>query len=244
MHPIIVLAEGLEIPSFFLVISLVLSVSLFWISFRAKLYEIPQKQILDLSLLLMAASLIGARIFHVFYENPEYYREAPEKIMFLWDGGFVFYGGALVAFFASIFYFRMLRVGERGKFFDAFAPVLAFSYGAGRIGCFMAGCCYGRNCDLPWAVAGRHPTQLYASFWELGALLVLIGVEKRPILKRSGNLFLLWIMLHAIGRLIMEAFREDFRGEIILGMSVSTIISILLLMTASVMLLVRSRKTE
>ncbi|MBC7371896.1 MAG: prolipoprotein diacylglyceryl transferase, partial [Bdellovibrionaceae bacterium] len=225
-------------------ISLVLSISLFWISARAKVYELPQKQILDLSMLLMAASLIGARLFHVFYENPEYYRESPEKIVYLWDGGFVFYGGALLAFFFGAVYLYLFKVDERGKYFDAFAPVLAFTYGAGRIGCFLAGCCYGKSCDLPWSVDGRHPTQLYATFWEFGVLLLLLGLEKRGQLKKTGNLFLLWVVLHTIGRLGMESFREDFRGERVFGLSISTVISLALLIISSALLLVRRPRAE
>ena len=242
MYPLIHLAKGLEIPSFFLVISLVLSISLFWVAQRAQIYKLPQKRILDLSLLLMAAALVGARLFHVFYENPEYYAPTPWKVFYLWEGGFVYFGGAFLATLAAVLYFRFFRIKNPGAYFDTFAPVLAFSYGAGRIGCFLAGCCYGRMCDYPWAVEGRHPTQLYATLWEFAVVMILLGFEKAEprkrvfFLKQSGSLFVFWIALHAIGRIMMESFRDDFRGNEIFGLSISMAISLALLLISLTML--------
>lgn len=242
MYPIIHLAEGLDIPSFFLVISLVISASLFWIVQRSDLYRLPKKNVLDLSLLLMLSSLLGARIFHVIYENFDYYRQDPLKIFYLWEGGFVFFGGMILAFVATFTYLYLIRAPEKGLYFDAFAPVLSFAYGFGRIGCFFAGCCYGGACDYPWAINGRHPTQLYALFWEVGTIMLLLGIEKmelkkRPrLISRPGDLFVLWLILHSVGRILMETYREDFRGNNIFGFSVSTVFSFALLLISAALL--------
>lgn len=230
MYPFISLGENIQIPSFFLVISLVLSVAVLWMYQRAQAYQLPRKNILDLSLVIMAGALIGARLMHVFYENPEYYSEAPWKILYLWQGGFVYFGGVLLGLTFTFTYFHWMKISNKGDYFDAFAPVLAFTYGLGRVGCFLEGCCYGRNCNLPWAVDGRHPTQIYATLWEVGVVLLLLGIEKFPkaqrvsFLKKSGDLFLLWLLLHSLGRILMENYRDDFRGNQIFGMSVSTLI--------------------
>ncbi|MBK9323206.1 MAG: prolipoprotein diacylglyceryl transferase [Bdellovibrionaceae bacterium] len=236
MHPIFQLTKGLEIPSFFLVISIVLSIGLVWLPSRAKIYHLPQKNVLDLSLILMLACLLGARLFHVIYENPEHYLAAPEKVLYLWEGGFVYYGGAILGVIAALGYLRFKRVASYGTYFDTFSPVLAFMYGAGRIGCFLAGCCYGRSCDAPWAIAGKHPAQLYATFWELGVMLILLGFERNRLNKSPGGLFVLWIALHSLGRLLMESFRDDFRGGLIFSMSISTFISWILLIGSTVAL--------
>jgi phosphatidylglycerol:prolipoprotein diacylglycerol transferase len=249
VYPFIHLADGLEIPSFFLVISLVLSISLAWISRRSRAFEVSSAKVLDLSLVLMVASLMGSRLFHVFYENPDYYLADPKKVFYLWDGGFVFFGGAFLAFAASLIFFKWAGIKNRAVYFDLFAPVLAFSYGFGRLGCFLAGCCYGRTCDvakIPWALGGRHPTQLYALFWELGVLLILLGTEniprgRRPSwLRREGDIFVLWVGLHAAGRLMMEHFRDDFRGNDVFGLSISSFFSVLLLVSVG-LLFVRKR---
>lgn len=250
MFPVIHLAEGLEIPSFFLVISLVICVGLFWVVRRGDKYSLPRKNILDLSLLLMVSSLLGARLMHIIYENFSYYMENPFKVFYLWEGGFVFYGGMILAFFATILYLRLIRTSQPGLYYDAFAPVLSFAYGFGRIGCFLAGCCFGSACDYPWAVNLRHPTQLYALFWEIGAIMILLGIEKielrqRPVfLRRQGDIFILWLALHAVGRMLMESFRDDFRGENIFGFSVSTVLSFVLLIIAVALLSGIGRKSQ
>jgi phosphatidylglycerol:prolipoprotein diacylglycerol transferase len=242
VYPIIRLAEGLEIPSFFLNISLVISLSLFWIIRRGDLYHLPKKNILDLSLLLMGSSLVGARFMHILYENFSYYQEHPLRVFYLWQGGFVFYGGLVLAFVTTLVYLKWLQTDKKSHYFDAFAPVLAFAYGFGRIGCFLAGCCYGKTCEYPWAMNGRHPAQLYAFFLEVGIISLLLGIEKVPLskrprfLNRSGDIFVLWLALHSLGRLMMESFRDDFRGDQILGQSVSTILSLLLFLISSVSL--------
>src|SRR5690606_6314306 len=110
------------------------------------------------------------------------------------------------------------------------APVLAFAYAAGRSACFLAGCCYGRYCDLPWAIDGRHPTQLYAAAWEMGVVFILLGLRPSPFFQNPGRIFYLWMILHGIGRFIMEAFRDDFRGPS-LGLSISGWISLGLVIT-------------
>lgn len=235
MYPIIHLAEGLDIPSFFLVISLVLSAALLWVTRRSGLYQLPKKKVLDLSFLLMVSAFLGGRLMHVFYENFSFYRANPFRIFYIWEGGFVYYGGMVLATCTALIYLHLIHAPKKGDYFDTFAPVLAFTYGFGRIGCFLAGCCYGKTCDYAWAVAQRHPTQLYAFLWEGGTILLLLGLEKvkrsrRPFfLSRAGDLFLFWLVLHALGRLLMESFREDFRGEQILGLSVSSLVSLLLL---------------
>lgn len=239
MHPFFRLSDSLEIPSYFLVISLVLCCSLFWLRRRADRYHVPPRQVLDLSLVLMLSCMIGARLFHVFYEAFDYYLQYPMRVFYLWQGGFVFYGGALSGTLATLLYFRVARTAHPGVFFDIFAPVLAFGYGTGRIGCFLEGCCYGKFCSLPWAVNGRHPTQLYATIWESGVVMILLGLENIPrsqrpnVLRNSGDLFLLWMVLHALGRIVMESLRDDDRGPAIFGASISTAISFLILAGAA-----------
>lgn len=242
MYPIIHVTEGLEIPSFFLVISLVLSVALLWVRQRSHIYKLPQKNVLDLSLLLMLSSIVGARLFHVVYENLDFYKEHPFRMFYLWEGGFVFYGGMVLAFIATFTYLRAIRAPQKALYFDTFAPVLSFAYGFGRIGCFLAGCCFGRACDYAWAIDGKHPTQLYALLWEAGTILLLLGIEKidlkkRPVfLSRPGDLFILWLVLHSLGRVLMESYREDFRGANVFGLSVSTVLSLVLIVISLVLL--------
>jgi phosphatidylglycerol---prolipoprotein diacylglyceryl transferase len=215
------------IPSYLFVISMVFCIGIVWISRRARSRALDYKLSLDLSLAFMAGSLIGARLLHVIYERPDIYLTDPMRIFEVWRGGFVFYGGAMTA---ALFCFVLLKI-RREPFLpwaDLFAPVLAFGYALGRIGCFLEGCCYGRQCDLPWAVHGLHPTQLYATFWEFAVLGFLLWLERRPGLHRKGFVFFVWMALHGLGRLLMEHFRDDFRGPEAMGLSISTVLSLII----------------
>ncbi|HWU43113.1 MAG TPA: prolipoprotein diacylglyceryl transferase [Bdellovibrio sp.] len=221
-------------------------ICLLWITRRAKKFDLPIATILDLSLIIMVFGFVGGRLMHVFYESFDYYQEDFLRIFYFWDGGFVFYGGALLAAVFGALFLQFKDSQNFEKYLDALAPVLSLSYAMGRIACLFAGCCYGRFCDLPWAVEGRHPTQAYASLWEFATLFVLLGFEsvsakhRRPHkFGRSGNIFFLWMVLHGVGRLIMEYFRDDFRGPT-WGISISSWLSFLIIILGLYLLLRRS----
>ncbi|WII73946.1 prolipoprotein diacylglyceryl transferase [Bdellovibrio sp. 22V] len=213
--------------------SLTVCICLIWITRRAVSHRLSRKRALDVSLIIMVSGFIGGRLFHVLYENFDYYRQSPVRVLHVWNGGFVFYGGALLAGLLSILFLAYKNKNDYEKYLDLFAPVLSFAYAAGRSACFLAGCCYGKFCDLPWAVEGRHPTQAYAVLWELGVIFVLIGCEKVPrefrkpeALRNPGSIFYLWMILHGLGRFFMELQRDDFRGPS-LGLSISSWISLM-----------------
>jgi phosphatidylglycerol---prolipoprotein diacylglyceryl transferase len=216
-------------------ISLAYCIGVIWISKRARDRGMDYKLSLDLALLFMIGSLVGARLLHVIYERPDIYMEDPLRVFEIWKGGFVYYGGAIAATL-----FCYLLVWRRKENFlvwaDLFTPLFPFGYGLGRLGCFFAGCCYGRECDLPWAVhfpegveapahVGLHPTQLYAVAWEWSLFAVILFLEKKSNRRAPGFLFFSWLIGHGLGRIMMEYFRGDFRGATPLGISVSTWIS-------------------
>ena len=245
MFPLIHVTSSVSIPTYYLVISLVVILSLVWVARRAEKFGLSRNIALDVSLILMICGFIGGRLMHVFYESLSYYQENWMRILYFWDGGFVFYGGALLSALAGILFLEWKVHTQTEKYLDMFAPVVALAYGLGRIGCLLAGCCYGRTCELPWAVAGRHPAQAYAFLWELGVVCILLGIEsiqpadrKPVVLKNKGSVFYVWMILHGIGRLLMESFRDDFRGPS-LGLSISSWISVCLIALGLFLLLSR-----
>lgn len=226
MYPFLKITPAFYVPTYYLVLCLAVCVGLFWVARRAENQDLNRRLTLDLSLLMMGAGFIGGRLFHVLYEEPGYYRDHPDQIFAFWNGGFVFYGGALLAGFCALLFTWKKEPAYLARYADLFAPVIAMIYALGRMACLFAGCCYGRTCELPWAVAGRHPTQIYASLWEAGALFILLGLEKRQ--QRPGLIFSAWMVLHGLGRLFMEAFRDDFRGPTF-ALSISSWISLAVL---------------
>ena len=182
--------------------------------------------------IILTSGLIGARLFHVLYEDGPAYKQNPFRFFYLWNGGFVYYGGAFTAAFATYLYLSFKKINV-GRWFDFLTPFLSISYGLGRGACFIVGCCYGKLCNAPWAVNNRHPTQLYAALWELVVFFIIFFRWKYFFLKnKPGQLFWLWILGHALGRLVMENYRDDFRGAIINGVSISSWISLLLLVVS------------
>tara|TARA_B100000749_G_scaffold280894_1_gene280510 strand:+ start:68075 stop:68743 length:669 start_codon:yes stop_codon:yes gene_type:complete len=213
---------------------------------------------IDIALALMVGGFVGARLMHILYEFPDYYIEDPMAVFRFWQGGFVFYGGALGGFFSALAVIRIKKM-DFYAWAEVYAPIAPLGYALGRLACFFNGCCYGHKCDLPWAmqfplVDGlRHPTQLYATGLELVLFGIVLGLSKMRLkgqltgktkawLEPSGQLLFLWIMGHSINRIIMESFRDDFRGSDLFGLSVSTWISIALFFSASTILLKRKRE--
>jgi len=251
MYPFIPLGNGIYLPTYLLVISLTYSGCLIWVYHRARRLNQPVSVALDFCLAIMVGGFIGARAMHVFFENWNYYRLFPLEILKIWQGGFVFYGGFFGALVASLIYAKRAQQSF-WQWADFFAPVLAVGYGVGRLGCLLNGCCFGELCEFPWAIdfhqpglpsGARHPTQIYAMLWELSVTLpLLFWLPKRvpERFKTAGQLFLTWLFLHALGRLLMESFRDDYRGPAILGLSVSTVISLVIISFAIVLNLRKS----
>lgn len=217
----------IHIPTFYFVISL--SVTFILLLINSELNQklkIDRKITFDITLISMIAGFLGARLTHVFYEEWPFYQQFPIEIFKFWNGGFVFYGGFIPAFIVILIF---LKLKKQNIYFwtDFFTPYIGLSYALGRLGCFFEGCCYGTHCDLPWAIAGRHPTQLYMTLAEvlLLASLVFWRKKKSDHLK-PGLLFLTWLCGHAINRFIIEFFREDDRGALIRDLSLSQWISV------------------
>lgn len=224
-----------SLPTYFVYLSLLISL-LFAATFKwAEWIDKDSKLALNLAMIIVVTGFVGGRLAHVIYESPEYYRRFPEAILMFWLGGYVFFGGMIFSAAAVATYVRWKKQ-PFWPWFDFLAPLFALGYGLGRFACFLAGCCYGGFCDLPWAVAGRHPTQIYALVLELGFAFflgrrALKDSQERDAAKRwpVGAIALTWLALHAVGRMLMESYRADFRGAMPSGLSISTWASLILL---------------
>ena len=223
MHPILLQFGRLTIYTYGLFIALGFFAALWIASREARRLGIDPKRIQDLGLLALVAALVGSRLFYVLVEW-EYFVRHPLKVFEIWKGGLVFYGGFVVAALASLAYIRHygLPVWATG---DAIAPGLALGHAIGRIGCFFAGCCYGKECALPWAVTFTdprglaplnvplHPTQLYSALGNLAVFAVLYGLARKR-LRVPGQVFGLYLVLYPAVRFAVEFFRADPRGSL------------------------------
>jgi phosphatidylglycerol:prolipoprotein diacylglycerol transferase len=222
---------------------------------------LPREKIYDLSLWMLLAGLVGSKILMLFTE-PEY-RADPLQLLsldFLRSGG-VWYGGLLGAVLVSYWLMRRYQL-PWWKTADAFAPGIAIGNFFGRQGCFAAGCCWGKPTSLPWGVkfteAGHeitgvptdtylHPTQLYESFAMLLVFLFLLWLHKRK--RFSGQVILAYALLYSIIRFAIEFVRDDPRGDVLglttlTGLSTSQLISLVIGITALIVLIVRRRRAQ
>lgn len=224
---------GLTVPTYFVFLSFVFSLIVFLIPYRAKYYKLSAVKALDLYMLSILGGFIGARLFYVLYQEQGFYFSHPLEILYFWKGGFVFYGGFLGGL-ATFLIFCRLKEEDLFVWLNFSAPLLSLGYLLGRLSCLLAGCCYGEKTEAWYAVflhgAYRHPTQIYAFLSESVVLAALLFVERRRP-KRLFPLYAFWMAGHAIGRLIMEYFRADPRGQSVLGLSVSSFISLLILVS-------------
>ncbi len=222
---------------------------------------LPREKIYDLCLWMLLASLIGSKILMLFVE-PEY-RENPMQLLsldFLRSGG-VFYGGLIGAILAGYFLMRRYNL-PWWKTADACAPGIALGNFFGRQGCFAAGCCWGTPTFLPWGVkftelghqitgvpidVHLHPTQLYESFSMLIVFFFLLWLHKHK--RFSGQLILLYALIYSVVRFMIEFVRDNKRSDLLgltslTGLSTSQLISILIGVTALVLLVIRWRKAS
>jgi phosphatidylglycerol:prolipoprotein diacylglycerol transferase len=213
---------------------------------------VSRDRILDFGMYALASGIIGARVFFVLIDW-SYYRVHPSAILKIWEGGLVFYGGVLFAVPTALWYVR--RSGLcLWPTADIWAPSLAIGHAIGRIGCFCAGCCYGRPAGgLSWAVTFTasdtlavkgvplHPTQLYESAAELLNFSVLMILRRRQSFQ--GQLFWVYILNYSVIRSVVEMFRGDsVRGFLVRGFSISQGISVLMFVSAVLMLAVLRKK--
>ncbi len=169
-----------------------------------------------------ACLLVGFACAKLLYCALELRALLADPLSVLLGGGFIVYGGIMGGFGAAVLYCRAKGYPFLA-YFDLLAPSLALAQGFGRIGCFLAGCCYGRETHAAWGVvfpAGciapsgvpLVPTQLISSagdFLIAGALLLYATKERRP-----GRVGAMYLVLYGVGRFLVEFLRNDYRGSV------------------------------
>jgi phosphatidylglycerol---prolipoprotein diacylglyceryl transferase len=193
----------------------------------AKLSNLPTEAVFNLGFYSALAAMLGAKVMMILVDL-RYYAEHPGEIFSLstLQAGGVFYGGLIAALVVAAWYLRKSRLPGLPTA-DVFAPGIALGHAIGRLGCFSAGCCFGVECHLPWAVkftdpasqvppellnVPLHPTQLYESFAEFLIFGILYWRIRKP--HSAGAIISLYLMLYATARFIIEFFRFHEQGNL------------------------------
>jgi phosphatidylglycerol:prolipoprotein diacylglycerol transferase len=242
MHPKLLEFGPIELHSYGLFLAIAFLAGIWITSRNARKEGIAADTVWNLGLVILFATLVGAKLL-MLISDFSYYAANPREIftMATLRSAGVFYGGLLLALGAAAWYMKKRRL-PAWQLADCAAPGIALGQVFGRLGCLMAGCCYGARTDVPWAIrftdpytaaimgtplnVPLHPTQIYES---LGVLLIFVFLTWRLSRRHmNGQIILEYIGLYAVIRFIIEFFRADERGEVFHGLiSTSQFIAII-----------------
>ncbi|NCC44772.1 MAG: prolipoprotein diacylglyceryl transferase [Clostridia bacterium] len=216
--------------------------------YRAKKQKLDADSVLSLVLWCVAGGLLGAKILYIITQMKEII--ANPKILLNVADGFVVYGGISGGIIAAIIYCKIKKLVFL-QYFDLLMPSVALAQGFGRIGCFLAGCCYGQETDSAFCIVfhdsafapngvGLVPTQLISSGLNFLHFFVLIWFAKHK--KGEGQVAGLYLVCYSVGRFILEYFRGDLIRGAVGTFSTSQFISIFIFTAGIVLMIARNGK--
>ncbi len=213
---------------------------------RAKKYGLSEDAVTDIAIFGLIAGFLGAKLLYLIVE---WKRFVKDPLDVLGSEGFVVYGGIIAGVLAAIIYCKRRKLIFL-EYFDLCAASISLAQGFGRLGCFLAGCCYGRETDLPIGVvfpesslapAGVRllPTQLFSSAGNFLIMFILLWHYKHR--KKVGDTGFLYMLLYGVGRFCIEFLRNDSRGTV--GVfSTSQFISLFIVAAALLLFSWKSRR--
>ena len=213
--------------------------------YRAKRLGLREEAIIDITIIAGAAGFLGAKLLYVIVEFDEFIKN-PKAV--LGSAGFVVYGGIIAGVLCCMLYCKVKKLNFM-EYFDLVMPEIALAQGFGRIGCFLAGCCYGKetsawygvtfpaDCLAPAGVS-LIPTQLFSAAGDFIFAIILFILQRTLYKKKkktSGIVTAVYLMLYAVGRFLIEFLRNDPRGAVGV-LSTSQFIAIFMFAAGAVML--------
>jgi phosphatidylglycerol:prolipoprotein diacylglycerol transferase len=223
MHPILAQLGSITFYTYGILVAAGVILGLLYVRWQAARAGLPPRQIWNLGIYAIFGALIVSKLWLVL-SDWSFYAAKPSDIFSLtvFQSAGTFYGGFFGAVLVIFFYSRLLQL-PLFPVLDIFAAALPLSHAIGRLGCFAAGCCFGRPTTLPWGVtftdeaaarlAGTplhtslHPTQLYEASAEFLNFLLLIWLGTRQ--RFAGQILAAYLVLYGIERGFIEFFRGD-----------------------------------
>lgn len=240
MHPFFNIL-GRTIPAYGLMGLCGFLLSIIFIACRCKKLSLVTDTSIYIFVLSFVGALIGAKLLYLLTVLPQFIEDLPlfikspsAFISKYISGGMVFYGGLIGGILSAVYWAKSFKV-SLSDFIPVLLPALAIISGFGRLGCFMAGCCYGIESSLPIAVVfpvgsiapsgiPLLPVQLFEAAFDLLLFIVMLFATINP--KWKDKSLGLYIILYAVMRFCLEFMRGDSIRGIFLGLSTSQWISI------------------
>ena len=221
MLPILIKIGPLTVHSYGLLMAMGVGLGLWFIYVQAGKRGLDAPRLMDAAFYTVLVSLVGAKLI-LLVSDLSYYVSYPKELFSLARSGGVFQGGLTFGVIFALWFFRRKKI-PTWKAADVIVPALALGHSFGRIGCFAAGCCYGRVCELPWGVTfaneyshgltgiplhvALHPVQIYEAILNALNFVFLFLVLKKKTF--DGQVFALYIAAYSIIRFLTEYFRGD-----------------------------------
>lgn len=211
---------GFKVYSYGLLIAIgIISASYLFIS-RTKKKGYDEDKIFNLIIIAVISGILGGKLLFIITELKHIINNP--KILLDFGNGFVIYGAILLGGL-SIYIYCKKNKWDVLDILDCVVPGLALAQGFGRIGCFLAGCCYGAETTSKFGVqfpvdslapSGVYllPTQLYSSAFDFALAGVLLWYSRKS--RNKGYVFSVYVILYSIGRFIVEFLRNDPRGSV------------------------------
>ena len=257
MHPVLFDLGGFTIYAYGVLLAAAYLLGLQFALMRARARGLDSQRVMDLGIWIIISALVGAKLLLLIVDFKQF-TSNPRELLALARSGGVFYGGLIAAVVVALLYLRRHRL-PLWTTTDVFAPGIALGHVVGRLGCLMAGCCFGKPTSVPWAITFRdpaalanvgtplgvplHPTQLYEAGAEALILVFLLVFERRgrPF---PGRTFWGYMLLYGISRFVIEFYRGDSRGMVFDVLSTSQFVSVILVPLSLVMLVLLSRRPD
>lgn len=210
---------GVKVYSYGLMIAIGIIVAGVMFLKKGKEKGYDEDKLTNLMIFAVIGGILGGKLLYILVNIKDYINN--KSLFYKFGEGFVVYGAIILGLITIYICAKKYKLNFL-KVLDCAVPGVAIAQGFGRIGCFLAGCCYGRPTDLfvgvmfpldSLAPSGvyLHPTQIYSSVFDflLGACLVIYSRNKN---NKDGKVSCMYIIAYSIGRFIVEFLRNDDRG--------------------------------
>lgn len=220
MRPVLFEVLGIKVYGYGTMIAIGILAALLLLNYRVKNKSYNEDDIFNMSIIAIISGVIGGKLLYIITEIKSVLSD-PSVLKDI-GNGFVIYG-AIIGGALAVYLFCKKKRWKVLKMFDIAIPSIPLAQGFGRIGCFLAGCCYGKPTKLPIGVeftnspfvsAGvvRHPTQIYSAIFDFLLAIFLLWYDRKE--RKDGRVFSAYVIIYGIGRIIVEFFRDDPRGAV------------------------------
>ena len=234
MKPILFEFSFVKIYGYGLMIMIGILSALCLLSYRSKKEQYNEDNVWDMAILTIICGVIGGKVMYIITDIKEVLQN-PSVLKNI-GNGFVIYG-AILGGILGIYIYSKKKAWNTLNVLDLLVPSLPLAQGFGRIGCFLAGCCYGKVTSLPIGVEFKNspfapanvfliPTQIFSSIFDFMLALFLLWYDRRE--RKKGRVFSLYLIIYSVGRFLIEFLRGDPRGSVSI-LSTSQFISLFVL---------------